>query len=80
MELILLLTLILLNGVFAMSEILLQAALLKDASAPTVIEGGFKLAPWREWHARWIVAGSGRFEIRFTAEKATDREIDGVIE
>lgn len=41
-------------GIFALSEILIQAAFMKDASAPTVIEGGFKLAPWREWRARWV--------------------------
>ena len=40
-------------GVFAMSEILVQASFMKDATAPTVIEGGFKLAPWPEWRARW---------------------------
>ncbi|MBL6927939.1 MAG: tripartite tricarboxylate transporter permease [Rhodospirillales bacterium] len=40
-------------GIFAMSEVLIQAAFLKDASAPTVIEGGFKLAPWHEWCIRW---------------------------
>lgn len=33
-----------------------------------------------EWHARWIVAGSGPFTIRYEAEKATDRVIEGVIE
>jgi putative tricarboxylic transport membrane protein len=26
---------------------------MKDASAPMVIEGGFRLAPWREWRERW---------------------------
>ena len=41
-------------GVFAMSEIFAQAAFMKDATAPSVMEGGFKLAPWHEWRARWI--------------------------
>ena len=41
-------------GIFAMSEILIQAAFLTDASAPTVIKGGFKLAPLHEWTLRWV--------------------------
>lgn len=41
-------------GIFALSEVLIQGAFLKDASAPTVIEGGFKLAPWNEWRIRWM--------------------------
>jgi putative tricarboxylic transport membrane protein len=52
-------------GIFAMSEILVQAAFMKDASAPMVIEGGFKLAPWPEWRARWVTllrsSGIGAF-------------------
>lgn len=48
-------------GVFAVSEILMQAARMKDASVPMVTAGGFKLAPWREWRARWatILRSSG---------------------
>lgn len=33
-----------------------------------------------EVHVRWIVSGSGDFTIRYTAEKATDREISGSIQ
>ena len=42
-------------GIFAVSEILIQALYIRDASAPTVIKGGFKLAPWQEWSARWRI-------------------------
>ncbi|MEM7463314.1 MAG: tripartite tricarboxylate transporter permease [Pseudomonadota bacterium] len=45
----------LLIGFFAVSEILYQAAVLKDVKLPAVTSGGFKLAPWSEWKPRIMV-------------------------
>lgn len=42
----------LLIGLFAISEVLYQAATLTDASAPTVSAGGFKLPSWSAWRQR----------------------------
>lgn len=43
----------LLIGMFALSEVLMQAATMQSARTPTVIAGGFRLAPWPEWRRRW---------------------------
>ena len=42
----------LLIGLFAISEVLYQAASLKNADTPAVRGGGFKVAPWSEWRPR----------------------------
>lgn len=42
----------LLIGLFAISEVLYQAATLKNAGAPAVRGGGFKVPPWSEWRPR----------------------------
>ncbi len=42
----------LLIGLFAISEVLYQAATLTDASMPTVKAGGFKLPSWSAWRPR----------------------------
>ena len=64
----------LLIGFFAISEILYQAATLKDASMPSVKAGGFKLAPWPEWKKRISVilrsCGIGSFNRRFTGHRS----------
>ncbi len=39
----------LLIGFFALSEVLYQAATLKDVKLPAVAGGGFKVPPWSEW-------------------------------
>ncbi len=33
-----------------------------------------------DWHVRWLVSGSGDFEIRYVAEKATNRSTRGTVE
>ena len=49
----------LLIGVFAISEILFQAATLRDSSTPAVTGGGFKMPPWAEWKSRiWVLVRS----------------------
>ncbi len=42
----------LLIGFFALSEVLYQAATLKDVKLPAVAGGGFKVPPWSEWRPR----------------------------
>jgi len=44
----------LLIGFFAVSEILYQAAYLKDVKLPAVTSGGFKVPPWSEWKPRIV--------------------------
>ena len=44
----------LLIGFFAVSEILFQAATLKDVKLPAVASGGFKVPPWSAWKPRLV--------------------------
>ena len=44
----------LLIGFFAVSEILYQAATLRDAKRPAVASGGFKIPAWHEWKKRSV--------------------------
>lgn len=44
----------LLIGFFAVSEILFQAAVLRDVKLPAVVSGGFKIPPWSAWRPRIV--------------------------
>ncbi len=47
---------------------------------PAVLRGERGVPGNGDWHVRWIVAGTGPFTIRYRAEKAADRSIEGSVE
>ncbi len=42
----------LLIGIFAISEVLIQAATLTDSAKPSVVKGGFRIPSWAAWKPR----------------------------